>query len=60
MNKKKVGKALSWADKNSIPYVIVIGENEINTGKIEIRDMINSTNIEMDMNNIKEIIKILH
>lgn len=56
MKKKKVGKAFNWADKNNIPYVIVLGENEIQTGKIEIRDMIHSTNISVSLDNIHKII----
>lgn len=60
MNKKKVKKALDWANRNNIPYVMVIGENEINTQKIEIRDMNNSSNIEVDINDIDNIAKIIN
>lgn len=59
MNKKKVKKALDWANRNKIPYVMVIGENEIVTGKIEIRDMFNSNNIEVDINSIEDIVKLI-
>jgi histidyl-tRNA synthetase len=59
MNNKKVKKALDWANRNKIPYVMVIGENEIRTGKIEIRDMFNSNNIEVDIGDIEEITKLI-
>ncbi len=37
MNKRKVKKALESANKNSIPYVIIIGQNEIDTNTIRIK-----------------------
>lgn len=61
MSGKRVGKVLEKADKSNIPYVIVIGENEINSGNIEIRDMVNSSNISVsisDIDNICDILKI--
>lgn len=58
MNKRKVKKAIDWANRNNIPYVMVVGENEVNTRKIEIRDMNNSNNISVDMDNIEEIVEI--
>lgn len=61
MSGKRVGKVLEKADKSNIPYVIVIGENEINSGYIEIRDMVNSSNISVsisDIDNICDILKI--
>lgn len=59
LNKRKVGKCLDWANRNNIPYVVVLGENEIVSGKLEIRDMINSKNIEINIDNIEEIVRLL-
>ena len=59
MNNKKVKKAFEWANKNNIPFVTVIGENEINTGNIKIKDMNNSKEIEININNIEEIINLI-
>ena len=58
-NKKKVKKAFNWASRNNIPYVLVIGDNEINTGNIKIRDMINSLDIEGNINDIDNICNIV-
>ena len=58
-NKKKVKKAFNWASRNNIPYVVVIGEDEINTGNIKIRDMINSLDIEGNINDIDNICNIV-
>ena len=58
-NKKKVKKAFNWASRNNIPYVLVIGDNEVNTGNIKIRDMINSLDIEGNINDIDNICNIV-
>ena len=59
MNNRKIKKALESADKNNIPYVIVLGENEIDSNTIEIKDMIHSSNIKVNIDDIEEICKII-
>ena len=58
--KKKLNKSLDWANRNNIPYVIILGEDEINTGKIKIKNMKESSNIEVDLNDIEKILTILN
>lgn len=36
----KIKKQLAYADNNDIPYVILIGENEINTQTLTLKDML--------------------
>lgn len=59
MSNKKLGKILEKADKNNIPYVIIIGENELTSGTIEIKDMNNSVSTKIDINDIESICNIL-
>lgn len=59
MKKKKMKKSLDWANKNNIPYVIIIGDNEINSNKITIKNMNTGTGIEVDLNDIDKIIEII-
>ena len=59
MNNRKLKKVLESADKNNIPYVIVVGENEINNEYIEIKDMKNKTTNRFNINDIKEMIKFI-
>lgn len=59
MNNKKVGKALTWASKKKIPYSLVLGSDEVDSREIEVRDMNNSQNIKLNMDNIEQIIKTL-
>ena len=34
---RKVGDQIKYADKNKIPFIIVIGENEVKSGKFKIK-----------------------
>lgn len=59
MNNRKLKKVFESADKNKVPYVIVLGENEIESGIIEIKDMNNKTKIKFNINDIDEIYKFI-
>lgn len=59
MNNKKVKKAFEWANKNKIPFVIALGENEINSKIIKIKDMNNKKELEVGIDNIEDIVKII-
>lgn len=39
MNKKKIGKCFEYAERENIKYVMILGENEINTNIFKIKDM---------------------
>lgn len=39
MNKKKIGKCFEYAERENIKYVMIIGENEVNSGLYKIKDM---------------------
>lgn len=39
LNDKKLKAKFKYADKLEIPYVIIIGEDEINTNKFKLKDM---------------------
>lgn len=57
MNNRKLKKVFESADRNNIPYVIVLGENEITEGFIEIKDMKNKTTSKFNINDIEEMKK---
>lgn len=59
MNKRKVKKVLERADKDKIPFVIILGENEINNNFIELKDMIGGSSTKIDLDNISEMVKII-
>ena len=40
MNKKKIGKCFEYAERENIKYVMIIGENEVNSGIYKIKDML--------------------
>lgn len=39
MNNRRVGKSLEYANKQGIPFVIFIGEGEVNRGRVKIKNM---------------------
>ena len=50
MNNKKLGKSLDYANKQNIPYVIILGEDEIRNQKFKIKDMNNNQEKEYNLN----------
>lgn len=55
MKGRKVGKALDYANKNNIPYVIVLGSSEIDEGIIKIKKMSDSSLIEVPFDKLEEL-----
>ncbi len=59
LNDKKLKAKFKYADKLKVPYVIVIGEDEINTNTIKLKNM--KTGVEntlnLDAEEIKQVIK---
>ena len=48
MNNRKLKKSMEYANKEGIPYVIVLGEDEIKSGNIMVKDMISGEKICID------------
>lgn len=57
MRGRKINKALDFANKNNIPYVIILGQNEIDSKKIKLKSMKTSSEKEFSMEKIEEIIE---
>ena len=55
MNKRKIKKCFEWADKNNIPNVLVLGENELSSGIIKIKNMTTGIEKEYKIDDIKKI-----
>ena len=61
MKGRKLKKSLDFANRENIPYVIIVGEDEVKSGKVTVKDMINQNNFEIDLKNpekVKEIVKL--
>ncbi len=54
---KKVGDKIKFADKRNIPFIVVIGDNEISTGKLLIKRLSDGAEFECSEDTIGEIIK---
>lgn len=55
MNNRKIKRCFEIADKDNIPYVIVLGENEIESNMIKVKDMYNKKEIEISLDEIDKI-----
>ena len=56
LNDKKLKTKMKYADKLEIPYVIVVGEDEINSGIVKIKNMKNG---EEKQSSIEDVYKYL-
>jgi histidyl-tRNA synthetase len=54
---KKIGDQIKYADKNKIPFITCIGEEEIKTNKIKIKKLSDGKEIETNEDKIAEDIK---
>ncbi|MDR0230884.1 MAG: histidine--tRNA ligase [Dysgonamonadaceae bacterium] len=52
----KMKKQMSYADSNKIPYVILVGENEMNSGLLTVRNMATGEQSSVDIQQIKDLI----
>lgn len=59
MNDKKLKKNLDYANKSKIPYVIILGENEINDNKVLVKDMFNKCSYLVRLDNIETLCDIM-
>lgn len=60
MNKRKFKKSMDYANKTKIPYVIVLGEDEIKNNSFNIKNMFSGIQTKIDIDNldiIKDIIE---
>ena len=48
----KLKKQFDYANKKQIPFVVVIGENEIKTGKITLKNMNSGEQNKMEINEL--------
>lgn len=57
LNDKKLKAKMKYADKLEIPYVIVVGEDEINTGIVKAKNMTNGEEKEYKIDEIYKLIR---
>ncbi len=60
MQERKLKKSLNYANKEKIPFVIILGENELESNKFNLKDMFNNKEIVIhldDLSKIREIVK---
>lgn len=57
MQDKKLKKSLDYANKENIPYVIVLGENEVQSNTFKIKNMNNGVEKSISFPNLENILE---
>lgn len=57
LNEGKIGKKFGYADKLGIPYVVVVGEDEVKSGLFKLKNMANGEQTELNTDQIIDAIK---
>ena len=57
MNKRKVGKCFEYAERNNIPYVMIIGNDEVSSGNYKIKDMNKKEEYILNSDELVEFLK---
>ena len=60
MNNKKLKKSLDFCNKENIPYVIIIGEDEITNQEFKLKDMINKEETIIKFNELNIVKELLN
>lgn len=55
---RRVGDQIKYADKNKIPFITVIGEEEVKTGKIKLKELATGKETIVEEEKITEIVKL--
>ena len=56
-NEGKMGKKFSYADKLGIPYVVVVGEDEVSSGKYKLKNMSSGEEVALSLDEVIARIK---
>ncbi len=59
MEQKKLKKSLDYCNKEQIPYVIILGEDEIKNKVFKLKNMFTREEYEIDMTNISKVKEII-
>ena len=57
MNKKKIGKCFEYAEREKIKYVMIVGDNEVNSQVYKIKDMLKKEEYSLEYHELIEFLK---
>jgi histidyl-tRNA synthetase len=55
LTRKKLGKALRYADQRGFPYVVIVGDEELSRGYVVLRDMHSGEQKEVKISKLEEL-----
>lgn len=59
LDDKKLGKQIAYADKKKIPLVVIIGEDEIKTGQVKVKQMVSGEEMMLSRTAFLQSIQVL-
>lgn len=59
MKNNKLKKSLDFANKEKIPYVIIIGDEEISCSKFVLKDMFNNCSYKIEFSDLERLVEII-
>ena len=59
MNSKKIKKCLEYANKEKIKYVIVLGEDELNSRKVKLKNMFDNSSFDIEIDGYQDILNLV-
>lgn len=59
MSGRKLKRCFEYANKENIPYVIVVGEDEVASGKVSVKDMLTGKEYELPLDDVSKIMDII-
>ncbi|MEI6627653.1 MAG: HisS family protein, partial [bacterium] len=54
---KKIGDQIKYADRSQIPFITVLGEDEVKTGKLKIKELLSGVETEATEDTLVDILK---
>ncbi len=57
LSNRGIKKNLEFADKKNIPFCIIVGQNELNSGKLNLKNMVTRQEKKLSLKEIIELIK---
>ena len=57
LNGKKFKKLMNYADKIKVPKIIIIGENDLDEGKVTVKDMVSGNQELVDIDDVVKYLK---
>ena len=57
MDVRKLRKSLEYADRLAIPFVMVLGEDELKSGRVKVKNMLVGSEVETAIEDLVDVLR---